>query len=228
MISTERRPATPGRGRDLQTMILEVVTGDGATLTFESVLCPREGRARSVAECAPCLDARGPVSGPATWTGGALLACAAAVMSPVAPGTDTAAASAADAAPVSAVMTRAVTALTGDAPLAVARAALRDGARDALPVVDRAGHPVGVLRARDLLADAAGSSGGCVDAMMVRRVSSVAETAPVSEAAALMAFEGVSLVPAVSRDGRVVGVVTALDLVRWLADQDDRGPRQLP
>lgn len=46
------------------------------------------------------------------------------------------------------------------------------------------------------------------------------ESAPVSRAAALMALEGVHRVPVVSEDGKVVGIVSALDVLRWVARED--------
>jgi CBS domain-containing protein len=43
------------------------------------------------------------------------------------------------------------------------------------------------------------------------------ENARVSRAAALMALEGVHRIPVVSQDGHVTGIVSALDVLRWLA-----------
>jgi CBS domain-containing protein len=45
------------------------------------------------------------------------------------------------------------------------------------------------------------------------------EDARISRAAALMALEGVHRIPVVSSGGRVTGIVSALDVVRWLALQ---------
>jgi CBS domain-containing protein len=42
-----------------------------------------------------------------------------------------------------------------------------------------------------------------------------------------MAAETLALLPVVAREGYVVGVVTALDLVQWMA-RDGRGARSLP
>lgn len=48
----------------------------------------------------------------------------------------------------------------------------------------------------------------------------LSENAPLAQAAALMAFEGVHRVPVVSDDGKVVGIITSLDVLRWMAQQD--------
>lgn len=47
----------------------------------------------------------------------------------------------------------------------------------------------------------------------------VPETASLARAAGLMAFEGIHRVPVVDRKGRVVGILSTLDVLRWLAGQ---------
>ncbi len=218
MGTTDIRGDGAGRGRDLPVMTLEVLTGEGR-LTFASVLCPKERRARTIEECAPCVDGGGPVTDPGARDG--FLACEARL--PADP--RDASRSWPDATPVTAVMTRAVLAVTGEVPLREARSRIVRHELEGLPVVDRSGRPVGLLGPAELLR---AGEGGCVADAMSRRVIGVAETAPLSEVAALMATEGASLVPVLSREGRVVGLVTALDLVRWLADREGSGPRPLP
>ncbi len=46
------------------------------------------------------------------------------------------------------------------------------------------------------------------------------EDTSLSHAAALMAYEGVQRIPVVSFEGKVVGMVSAMDVVRWLAQHD--------
>ena len=48
-------------------------------------------------------------------------------------------------------------------------------------------------------------------------VFSIREDARVSDAAAEMAKRGVHRVPVIARDGAVVGMVSALDVMRWMA-----------
>ena len=59
---------------------------------------------------------------------------------------------------------------------------------------------------------------------MTRVALTVREDAPVSEAAALMATRGIHRVLVVSDDGRLSGIVTANDIMRWLAQQAGRLP----
>ena len=54
-------------------------------------------------------------------------------------------------------------------------------------------------------------------------VLSLHEEAPISVAAALMAYENVHRLPIVSSDGDVIGVVSTLDIVRWLAQTTGMG-----
>ncbi len=46
------------------------------------------------------------------------------------------------------------------------------------------------------------------------------EDAPLSKAAALMVSESIHRLPVVSSEGRVVGVISTLDILRWLATHD--------
>jgi CBS-domain-containing membrane protein len=56
--------------------------------------------------------------------------------------------------------------------------------------------------------------------LMTRPAISLEATAPLTRAAALMAFEGVSRLPIVDGRQHVVGMLSALDLLRWLGRQD--------
>lgn len=51
------------------------------------------------------------------------------------------------------------------------------------------------------------------------RIDALPEDAPISHAIALMAFHEVDEVTLVASDGRVVGVITANDALRWTAAQ---------
>lgn len=56
--------------------------------------------------------------------------------------------------------------------------------------------------------------------IMMPFVLRLPETAPIDEAAALMASEGVHRVLIVSPSDEVVGIVSALDVLRWVAERD--------
>lgn len=115
------------------------------------------------------------------------------------------------------------------------------------PVVDAAGRPVGVVSKTDLIREqqAAGDdqeterlvtrrqgfeSGPGFHAERITRATvgeimmpiafTLPETASVSRAAALMALEGVHRVPVISEEGKVVGILSAMDILRWLAETE--------
>lgn len=46
------------------------------------------------------------------------------------------------------------------------------------------------------------------------------ETQPVSQAAALMAFEGIHRLPIVSDSGEVIGILSSTDVLRWIAQSE--------
>jgi CBS domain-containing protein len=95
-----------------------------------------------------------------------------------------------------------------------AATALRARSQSGAPVVDGEGRPVGFVVEADLLRARPGAK--VADAMS-RMALSLPEDAPASRAAALLAEHGVERVAVVSGDGAVVGVLSALDVVAWLA-----------
>ena len=94
----------------------------------------------------------------------------------------------------------------------------------AVPVVDPVGRPVGIVSRSDLLRRAdrlqPDRSAERVSDVMMSLAFSLPETASLSRAAAVMAYEGVHRIPVVSGDGKVVGIISSLDVVRWLARHD--------
>jgi CBS domain-containing protein len=118
----------------------------------------------------------------------------------------------------------------------------------AAPVVDDDGKPIGVVSRSDLLRHRregedgepalrlVGPYGGHGDYLgpgfhtdveservadvMMCLAFSLPQTASLSRAAAVMAYEGVHQIPVVADDGGVVGLISSLDVVRWLAQHD--------
>ena len=86
------------------------------------------------------------------------------------------------------------------------------------PVVDDNGVLVGVVFLSTLarLRERAGLE---VEDAMRTDVVTASQRASVAEVARLMARHDLERVPVVSEDGHLIGVVSAMDLVRWLARQ---------
>lgn len=92
-----------------------------------------------------------------------------------------------------------------------------------LVVIDKLGQTVGVLSDRNILAEVPATA----DHLSSRLVSDVLARVPMvsirpeadpREAAAMMTRSTSEAVPVHDPDGRLVGIVTESDLVRWLGD----------
>lgn len=177
--------------------------------------CPRRAASVSAGQCRGCCDYDGVSFG----TRGAYLTCshpAAASEADVLRRPSVR--SAADRTPLSQVMTGDVLCVLGDLPAAALAELLGRHAIGGVPVVDGAGWPIGVVSRSDLLAGT--SPGATVADIMMPVAFSLPESASLSQAAALMAVECVHRIPVVSASGQVVGIVSTLDVTRWLAWHD--------
>jgi len=92
------------------------------------------------------------------------------------------------------------------------------------PVVDASGRLLGVLSQTDLLLEVAERAGPepssvRVGQVMTPLVLAVYETVGVPQAAALMASEGVHRLLVVSAAGDLVGILSSLDVMRWLGER---------
>ncbi len=204
----------------LHVRVLRIVTASGEAVELCSVRCPAEGRAVPLEECLSCTEGGGIVqdrAGPKEYVSCRHAASVEATATQTAHETR-----------AGQIMTTDVLAVRADADVElVTDLLLRRGVWGA-PVVDAGGHPKGIVSRSDLLG-AAPVSGGAPAATPPARRSvadvmapgayTIAEDASVAQAAALLAVHGVHRLPVVSDDGRVVGIVTSSDIVRWLAQQ---------
>ncbi len=127
-------------------------------------------------------------------------------------------------APLTAVMTRAVVSVRPEDTVEKGLRLLVDHAVSGLPVVDDAGRPVGMLSRGDLLEErlevlTEGERAGPtrVRDLMTGNSLSLPQTATVAQVAGLMASSAVHRLPVVDADGCLVGIVSTLDLLRWLS-----------
>jgi CBS domain-containing protein len=94
-----------------------------------------------------------------------------------------------------------------------------------MPVVDDGGRPMGMVSKTDLVRawqrseEPAAREAMTVREIMMPVVFSIKEDTKVGQAAALMACEGIHRLPVVSARGEVVGVISAMDIVRWVAKE---------
>ncbi len=121
---------------------------------------------------------------------------------------------------VNAVMVRDVVCVARDLPISNLEDLLVQLGISGAPVTDDDGRPVGMISKTDLVA--AHRRGGLtaetrVGDLMMPMTFSVGTDETLAKTAGLMAFEGLHRVPVVNRDGRVIGLVAALDVLRWMA-----------
>lgn len=170
---------------------------------------------------------------------------------------ETGAPSAAERTPVAQVMTKDVVCVTEDMDLGELTRLLLERNISGAPVVDGQGNAVGVVSKTDLLREAferpevgapevtvqAGCEPDALDPgfheepivrgivrdIMTPITYSLRASTSVAQAAALMAFEGVHRLPIVAdTHGEVVGLLSALDVLRWLGEQNGYLTRPRP
>jgi CBS domain-containing protein len=140
--------------------------------------------------------------------------------------------------PVADIMTRNVMCALADVPIKTIIDLLVNNYIGCVPIVDDDGCPIGMITKRDLVSAMANRVESAEEApawwtlapataeeAMLPLAFSLDERATVAQAAALMAAEDLHHVPIVSAKGRLIGVVSSLDIVRWLARNDGLIPQ---
>jgi CBS domain-containing protein len=122
----------------------------------------------------------------------------------------------ADCTPVSRIMSLNVQCVTPEVRLPALANCLLDGGYTGVPVVDHEGRPVGVVSKTDLLRHGVTPEGRVRD-IMTSMSSTLHEDKSISTASALMAYEGIHRLLVVDTAGKVVGLVSSLDILHWLA-----------
>jgi CBS domain-containing protein len=146
--------------------------------------------------------------------------------------------------PISDIMPGAVLCVRPDLDLESLTSLLLERGISAAPVVDDQGHAIGVVSKTDLLrfshdeppcsqplaasyeaAESELEPGFHMEPLQTGKVSDVmtpvaftlSESASIANAAALMAYEGIHQVPVTGLDHQVVGMISTLDILRWVA-----------
>jgi CBS domain-containing protein len=148
-----------------------------------------------------------------------------------------------DYAQVAGVMSADVTCVRDDVSVEDLAALLLERRISGVPVVDEAGGLIGVVSKTDVVRDGFENSGveplgpavarelgagfhsleigqRTVKDIMSGMNFALPEDATLSQACALMAYEGVHRVPVTGIDGSVIGILSALDILRWVAARD--------
>ncbi|HTM19454.1 MAG TPA: CBS domain-containing protein [Kofleriaceae bacterium] len=123
-------------------------------------------------------------------------------------------------APITTLMVRDVACLSPRATAAEAAELLLEVGISGAPVVDAHGRPRGLVTRGDLLRELARGGGATrVEDLMTCMAFAVPVHASIGRAAALMAYEGVHRVLVVDESGRMCGIVSAVDVARWVAER---------
>jgi CBS domain-containing protein len=204
---------------DLAIRTLHVFTAEGAEGSRETVYCKRRARSAAVAECAACAACAEVVDDPLGRSSHVVCRHRPPEAAPTEPAGAGALSAAYPAvrAPIAAILGRHVAAVRASVPrAALARFFTERGIADA-PVVTAEGRLLGVVSRDDV---ARGANGATAGELMTRLPFTLRESAPIVQAAAVMAYESAARVPVVDDDDVVVGVLSASDLLRWIARQD--------
>ncbi len=124
---------------------------------------------------------------------------------------------------LSSIMTADVVCVRADLPIAALHELLANEQFSGAPVVDDHGILMGVVSRADLISAEPCATGTTVNDIMMPMAFVLRETATVAQAAALMAHEGIHRIPVVDEQGTVVGIVSTMDVVRWVV-QDEGHP----
>ncbi len=197
-------------------ILTRYVHNEGGVTTSHHVMCPRRAHAATADECWVCPHVNGvshdigqnePIL--VCWPEG-----------DAAPRPDRSG-DRATSTPVAELMTRDVHCATSSLALEVVAELMTNLGIGSAPVVDDDGHPLGIVTKTDLLRAAReplrhGDQRRTVGEVMTPIAFSISDRASVAQAAALMAFEHVHHVPVLSAEGRVVGIVSSLDVARFV------------
>jgi CBS domain-containing protein len=127
----------------------------------------------------------------------------------------------AESTPISVIMTRDVICVTPEATRGELLKVLLSKGISGVPVIDEDGRPLGVASKTDVLRGLGAEDANARAADIMTPVTlAMPEHASIARAAALMAYERVHRVIVIGPAGNVVGLVSTIDVLRWLARED--------
>jgi len=120
------------------------------------------------------------------------------------------------------VMTHGVSTIPSGTPLPEAALQLANARITGAPVVSSTGRPLGMVSRADLLDPRHMIAGATVDDAMTRVLFGVRRSDPAMAAAKLMVAQKIHRVVVVDDDGALVGILTAMDMMRALVESADK------
>ena len=208
---------TRSPSHSLEVRARRTVWEDGLVSSSQTVRCPRIEGSVSVAACILCRDCEGMHES----EDGSSLQCTFGEPDAAPPAArKRRLPSEADRTPLSEVMTGDVLCVRPAVSIEAVAELLTEHGITGVPVVDESGRAIGIISKTDLVQARHDRLGAVAADIMMPIAFTLPENATLSHAAALMAYEGIHRLPVVAADGSVVGIVSAMDVVRWLARSD--------
>jgi CBS domain-containing protein len=210
-------PDRPDPIHELPIRTRETYTRQGTRKSEEIVSCPLRGAAMTPDDCGHCGRCESVVYGS---DGRSVVRCE--LPPDLIPAPDRG--GDADVTLVTALMTDEVVCVRPE--LRVRALAELLGARQigGAPVVDGNGRVIGMVSKTDIVEVHGRDADLLVGDIMMSVAFTLDEQATIAQAAAMMAVEGVHRIPIVTRSGDVVGIVSALDVLRWVAGRHGYAP----
>jgi CBS domain-containing protein len=246
-MTTDRSEEATPKAHRLTIRTRRTIAGDGEETNISTTFCPLHERSIAMTECEGCSHFHGLHFEPGTRA--TSIVCGAASSSPLGAPRGEIGGPPDPTTPLAAIMTRDVVCVRGDVDLDQAREILVDRGFGGLPVVDEDGKPIGILSRADVLRaardrgdteevvqvtakpkdhDDLGLGKGfhayepakqTVGDAMSPLVLALHEGSNIGQASSLMAYEGIHRIPVIADDGRVVGILSSLDVLRWFGRQ---------
>ena len=130
----------------------------------------------------------------------------------------------ADLVPITEIMTRKVTCAARDLRVEELVKLMVHNHIGCLPVIDHAGRPIGMVTKLDVVEQLGVRDRGTATEIMMPLAMTLGDHATVAHASRMMADEDIHHVPIVDDEGRLIGIVSSMDIVRWLAKNDGFSP----
>lgn len=226
-------PSPGQQPRSLEIRVRRVLSGDGETISRATAYCPRQGRSLELTNCLNCYEFVEMSLDPGEQSG--VLKChpgkaptpRSSAQGAFESGTVDSAgkklALLADTTSISALMSGNVDCVREDVSIQALAALVIEGGFNGVPVVDESGKPIGIVTQADLLrhhydSEAASNRPPSTVGDIMTDVSFILnEGASVSQAAASMSLGSIHRIPVVDSMGRVVGILSSLEVLYWLA-----------
>lgn len=186
--------------RSLPVRSSTLLSEEGASTSRLGVYCPRQERTLPIADCARCEHGDGMEPDPER--DGDAVRCRWATTAPPRP-------------TIGEHMSGEVFVVREDASIDALRASFAERGVSTAPVVDAEGRLLGAVSSSDV-AHAPPDARTVADVMAEPAVA-LSESASLFQASALMAYEGVHRIVVVDERWRVIGVLSALDVLAWIA-----------